>query len=231
MKPHLREERALQRSGHALVAGIDEAGRGAWAGPVVAAAVILPDKRAALAKLRGANDSKQLTALQREVQRELVQAHALAWAIGCATNAEIDGLGILPATRLAMMRAVCALPIAPHALLIDAVKLPELRLPQHAFNFADSISLSVACASILAKTARDAMMSRMHGLLTGYGFAAHKGYGTRIHAAALGFLGPSWAHRRSFKPIKDSWPQPTEDRMTTYADGTFLTRMNADERG
>ncbi len=202
--PHQKEERALQRAGHALVAGVDEAGRGAWAGPVVAAAVILPASRAALVKLKDANDSKLLTALQRERLRERIQMHAQAWRVGMASNTEIDALGIVQATRLAMMRAVVALTVVPHALLIDAVKLPALPLPQRAFNFADSISLSVACASILAKTHRDAMMCNLDFDLTlaGYGFAAHKGYGTPAHASALCRLGASWAHRHSFAPIK-----------------------------
>ena len=208
-RPHLQEERTLQRAGHELVAGIDEAGRGAWAGPVVAGVVMLPSSRAALAKLRGANDSKLLTANQREIQRRLIEAHTLAWSVGWASNTEIDALGILPATRLAMMRAVASLAITPHALLIDAVKLPALELAQHVFNYADSISLSVACASILAKTARDAMMCDLQHSLPNYGFAAHKGYGTRAHAAALAQHGPCWAHRYSFAPIKGrakDWP-------------------------
>lgn len=194
----------MQRAGHELVAGVDEAGRGAWAGPVVAAAVILPASRVALAKLKDANDSKQLTALQRDRLRTHIQTHALAWAVGAASNTEIDALGIVPATQLAMMRAVVALTVAPHALLIDAVKLPALALPQRVFNFADSICLSVACASILAKTHRDAMMCCLDSMLAsaGYGFAAHKGYGTRVHADALNRAGVSWAHRHSFAPIK-----------------------------
>ena len=200
----------MQRAGHALVAGIDEAGRGAWAGPVVAAAVILPSSRTSLAHLRGANDSKQLTSNQRDVQRRLIEAHALAWSVGSASSAEIDALGIVPATRLAMMRAITSLAITPHVLLIDAVKLPMLALPQRVFNFADSISLSVACASILAKTARDAMMCGLHDTLPNFGFAAHKGYGTRLHTSALAQHGPCWAHRRSFAPIKDG----IKDRMT-----------------
>jgi ribonuclease HII len=193
------------RAGYRLVAGVDEAGRGAWAGPVVAAAVILPKSRNALKKLAGANDSKQLTAPQRETMRVRIQSNALAWAVGCASCMEIDMLGILPATQLAMMRAVTALTLLPQALLIDAIKLPQLALPQRAFNFADSISLSVACASILAKTTRDAMMCHMHALhaqLACYSFDRHKGYGTAEHAAALDQHGSSWAHRHSFAPIR-----------------------------
>lgn len=202
-RPHLNEERALQQAGFSWVAGVDEAGRGAWAGPVVAAAVILPPQADRLADLRGANDSKQLSAAQRAALRVHVERHALAWAVGAASNAEIDAIGILPATRLAMMRAVASLAITPQALLIDAVKLPQLKLPQKSFNFADSISLSVACASILAKTARDAMMCCLEGALPGYGFAAHKGYGTGAHALALRERGPAWVHRHTFAPIRN----------------------------
>lgn len=199
--PSLREERALQQAGHRLVAGVDEAGRGAWAGPVVAAAVILPCERRIASLLRGVNDSKQLTAAQRVAMREQIQRVALAWSVGSASSAEIDALGIVAATRLAMARAVAGLRVAPDALLIDAVNLPELPVVQRAFDHADSISLSVAAASILAKTSRDAMMCALDASAAGYGFASHKGYGTRAHAEALARLGPCWAHRRSFKPV------------------------------
>jgi ribonuclease HII len=202
--PSLKFEKNLWSKGLMHIAGVDEVGRGAWAGPVFAAAVILPHDRTARtrAALRGVNDSKKLTTPQRAAMRERIHAVALAWAVGCASNAEIDALGIVPATRLAMMRAVTALPLAPAALLIDAVTLPDLPLPQHVFNFADSISLSVAAASILAKTARDAAMCRLSETVPGYGFAAHKGYGTHAHARALAEYGPCWAHRSSFAPIQ-----------------------------
>lgn len=202
--PSLKYEKDLWSKGLAHVAGVDEVGRGAWAGPVFAAAVILPNDRAVRASLRGVNDSKKLTALQRDALRERIQAAALAWAVGCASNGEIDALGIAPATRLAMMRAVTALQVAPAALLIDAVTLPDLPVPQRVFNYADSISLSVAAASILAKTERDAAMCRLSETLPGYGFAAHKGYGTHVHAQALAERGPCWAHRRSFAPIRQT---------------------------
>lgn len=204
--PTLTFEKDLWSKGFAHVAGVDEVGRGAWAGPVFAAAVILPHDRASRARaaLRGVNDSKKLTVAQRDIMRERIQTTALAWATGCASNGEIDALGIVPATRLAMMRAVTALRVAPDALLIDAVTLPDLLLPQHVFNFADSISLSVAAASILAKTARDAAMRRLDETAPGYGFATHKGYGTHAHAQALAEHGPCWAHRCSFAPIQQS---------------------------
>ncbi len=199
--PSLRKERALVKAGCRHVAGVDEAGRGAWAGPVSAAAVILPTDAAALKRLSGVNDSKQLTVARRESLRVIVMRESIAWAVGFASNDEIDALGILPATRLAMMRAVASLHIAPDALLIDAVKLPGLSIQQSSFNFADSISLSVAAASILAKTARDALMRTLALHTPGYHFDVHKGYGTRLHQAAMHSLGVSAHHRRSFKPV------------------------------
>jgi ribonuclease HII len=209
MSPHLRRRSAptlsmeaeLRRAGHAHVAGVDEAGRGAWAGPVCAAAVILPHDRRSRAALAGVNDSKLLSPAQRGQLRERIEQVALAWSVGCASSGEIDALGIVPATRLAMMRAVAGLNPYPDALLIDALALPELRLRQRAFNYADSISLSVAAASILAKTVRDALMCAVDAALPGYGFARHKGYGTAEHAANLRSLGPCWLHRFSFSPV------------------------------
>jgi ribonuclease HII len=193
----------LIEHGFVRIAGVDEAGRGAWAGPVVAAAVILPCTPEAMTQLAGVNDSKKLSVRQREAMREVVQQVALAWAVGSASCAEIDALGILPATRLAMARAIEGLVVPAEALLIDAVKLPAVKLPQQSFNFADSISLSVAAASILAKTTRDAMMCELDERLAGYRFTLHKGYGTRVHQQCLRALGPSPAHRHSFKPIRD----------------------------
>ncbi|MCW1967083.1 MAG: ribonuclease HII [Anaerolineae bacterium] len=200
--PSLDREFGLRTQGYAHIAGIDEAGRGAWAGPVTAAAVILPlDQPERLRLLAGVNDSKQLSAKQREAMRKQIQQVAVAWAIGEASADEIDRLGIVPATRLAMQRASEALLPQPHALLIDAVRLPALALPQQSFNFADSISLSVAAASILAKTARDAALDQLDAEHPGYGFAKHKGYGTAAHCAALHRLGVSPLHRRSYAPI------------------------------
>jgi ribonuclease HII len=191
------------QQGFARIAGVDEAGRGAWAGPVVAAAVILPCTPEAVTQLAGVNDSKKLNAKQREAMREVVQQVALAWAVGSASSDEIDALGILPATRLAMARAIEGLRLPADALLIDAVKLPAVKLHQQSFNFADSISLSVSAASILAKTTRDALMCALDAAVAGYRFAQHKGYGTRLHQHCLRALGPSPAHRHSFKPIRD----------------------------
>jgi ribonuclease HII len=198
-RPSLRHERALQRGGYTHVAGIDEAGRGAWAGPVVAAAVIL--NPAKVQNLRRVNDSKQLTPRRRETLFPLIQEACVAWGIGQAGAAEIDALGIVPATRLAMRRAIARLSPSPDALIIDALPLPDVRLPQRAFNFADSISLSVAAASILAKVARDRWMVELAAAFPGYGFERHKGYGTQAHQAALRALGACTAHRKTFRPV------------------------------
>jgi ribonuclease HII len=189
----------LQQSGHRLIAGIDEAGRGAWAGPVVAAAVILnlPEARS----LREVNDSKQLSPRQRDKLYQVVIDHCSAYGIGQGSVEEIDSIGILPATRLAMTRAVAALALQPDALIIDAVRLPQVNKPQAVFNFADSISLSVAAASIVAKVTRDRLLLDLDAQYPAYGFARHKGYGTQIHRAALQSIGPCAVHRRSFKPI------------------------------
>lgn len=197
--PTLEHEARFQRAGCALVAGVDEAGRGAWAGPVFAGAVIVD--RAQAARLSGVTDSKLLSPRQRSVLYEIIAAHCQAYGVGQASVEEIDALGILPATRLAMTRAIDALSPRPQALIIDAVRLPQIELPQAVFNFADSISLSVAAASILAKVARDRLMIELDAQYPGYGLARHKGYGTRIHQAALQSIGPCEIHRRSFKPI------------------------------
>ncbi len=199
--PHLQRERRFMQSGYTLIAGLDEAGRGAWAGPVVAGAVILnlPD----VSNLREVNDSKQLSARQREKLYPVIIAHCLTHGIGQASVEEIDAIGILPATRLAMMRALEALSPQPNALLIDAVRLPQVHQPQDVFNFADAISLSVAAASILAKVTRDRLMIGLDEQYPSYGFARHKGYGTRLHQAALQSIGPCAIHRRSFRPVRN----------------------------
>ena len=202
--PNLSLERAFLADGHTLIAGIDEAGRGAWAGPVVAAAVILPlDKPDLLSVLAGVNDSKKLTARQREHWAEVIEVTALGIGVGGAGPQEIDREGIVPATRAAMQRAVAMLHPAPHALLIDAVNLQSLiSLPQRFLNYGDSISLSIAAASIIAKVSRDQLMRGLETRHAGYGFARHKGYGTAQHRSALQSLGACAIHRRSFAPLR-----------------------------
>jgi ribonuclease HII len=205
--PDLSLENEWLAQGFSLVAGIDEAGRGAWAGPVVAAAVILPlDKPDVLQELidAGVNDSKKVVAWKRTKLADLIRARAVAFGMGGASAKHIDRDGILAATRTAMRRAVSMLRPQPRALLIDAVDLTaSVPLPQKRLNFGDSISLSIAAASILAKVSRDTFLVQLNELYPGYGFARHKGYGTWVHQAALAKLGPSPIHRMSFRPLKD----------------------------
>jgi ribonuclease HII len=203
MLPNLDHEQHAWAAGHRFVAGLDEAGRGAWAGPVVAAAVVLPaDEPQILQKLAGVRDSKLLTAPRREALLELIQAHALAWAIGTVPPAEIDAQGIVPATRKAMALALQSLAPAADYLLIDHLRLPDQPLPQHSLSKGDALVLSIAAASIVAKVSRDRMMVDFDGQFPGYAFAQHKGYGTARHRAALLTRGPCAIHRRSFAPVR-----------------------------
>lgn len=195
----LKEEKQLWSSGFLHIAGIDEAGRGPLAGPVVAAACILPAKF----KLPGLNDSKKLTASKREKLFWQIKEQALGYAIGSAEPAEIDALNILQATKLAMKRAVEGLKMRPHYLLIDAVELTTLRIPQKAIIDGDALSASIAAASILAKVSRDNLMNELDKLYPEYGFAKNKGYGTREHLRALQRYGPSPIHRKSFAPVHE----------------------------
>ncbi|MCS6910868.1 MAG: ribonuclease HII [Anaerolineales bacterium] len=203
--PSLELEQEFLAQGYRLIAGVDEAGRGAWAGPVIAAAVILPlDKPQVLKELTesGVNDSKQLSARQRERLYRLIRERAVAVGMGGVSARFIDRDGILKATRKAMQRAISILPTPPEALLIDAVDLSSLvPLPQKFLPFGDSRSLSIAAASIVAKVSRDAFMAQLDALYPGYDFARHKGYGTRRHREALECIGASELHRRSFRPV------------------------------
>jgi ribonuclease HII len=201
--PHLYEEHKLYSAGHARVAGLDEAGRGAWAGPVCAAAVVLPlDHPDLLSLLSGVRDSKQLSPKRREVLLPVILEVAEAVGVGWAAPSEVDSLGIVPATRQAFARAVSELDGQVDALLLDHLLLPGVRLPQHALPKADVHCLSVAAASIVAKVNRDRLMVALDSDFPGYGLAQHKGYGTRQHREALVQLGPSPIHRKSWRPIK-----------------------------
>ena len=204
LQPNLQEELKLTSAGYARVAGLDEAGRGPWAGPVCAAAVVLPLGRVDLLDLlAGVADSKRLSPARREALLPLVQEVAAAVGVGWSTPAEIDEWGIAPATRRAMMRAVAQLEGQVDALLVDYVGLPELDLPQRALPKADARCLSVAAASIIAKVERDRLMVALDRDFPGYGFARHKGYGTRRHREALARLGPSPIHRMSWRPMRE----------------------------
>lgn len=200
--PDLTEEVTLLACGYRRIAGVDEAGRGAWAGPVYAAAVVLPLERPDLARLLAdVRDSKQLSPPQREAAYARIREIALAVGVGWAEVAEIDAMGTLPATRLAMARAIGQMAVAVDALLLDYLRLPDIPLPQRALPKADARCLSVAAASIIAKVERDRRMVEMDREYPGYGFACHKGYGTSQHRQALQRLGPSPIHRRTWRPV------------------------------
>lgn len=199
--PDLRFESQAWAQGFVHPAGLDEAGRGAWAGPVSAGAVIFPSDPTLLQRLTHVRDSKQMSHSQRAACAEEIRHTALAWGVGFAASQEIDALGIVPATRLAMARALQALETTPDYLLIDAVRLPDTPLPQTSLIKGDARSVSIAAASILAKTARDALLVQLEEEYPGYGFARHKGYGTGGHAEALLRLGPCPHHRFCFAPI------------------------------
>lgn len=194
----------MRHAGYRAIAGIDEAGRGCWAGPVVAGAVILPvSVLEQPALLHGVNDSKMLTPAQRATLFEHVTTLAVAWAVGVVPASIIDTHGILPATRLAMEIALLRLPQPADALLIDAVTLHGWPAPQRALIKGDARCLSIAAASIIAKVTRDRLMEMLDRYTPQYGFAAHKGYGTAAHQQALRRYGPTIQHRRSFRPISD----------------------------
>lgn len=200
--PDLSLETALWGAGLEMLAGLDEAGRGAWAGPLVAAVVVLPPRRPEIAKaLWGVRDSKQLTPHQREHWERCIREVALAVATGTVSAADVDERGVLGATRLAMGRALEGLAQQLDLLLIDHLRLPEVELPQAGIPAGDSQVLSIAAASVVAKVARDRMMVDLAQSYPGYGFETHKGYGTRQHQAALRRLGPCAMHRHSFRPV------------------------------
>jgi len=199
-RPHLAYEHMLWQHGVSQVAGLDEAGRGALAGPVAVGAIVLPCDDLHLAtRLACCRDSKQLTARQRDDCAPLIKETALAWAVAFASAGEVDTLGIVRATRLAGMRALEMLACQPQFLLTDfRLELPECELPQTSVVKGDRYCLSIAAASVLAKTARDAVMCEFAQRYRGYGLAQNKGYGTRAHRSAMVRLGRSPIHRQSF---------------------------------
>lgn len=202
MAPDTTHEQELVAQGYTTVAGIDEAGRGCWAGPVVAAAVVLPSYVLDYPEpLHLVNDSKALTAAQREAAYAEIVQLAVAVGSGIVPAYLIDALGIVSATRLAMTVALLALSCRVDALLIDALPLPALSLPQTVLIRGDSRSLSIAAASIVAKVTRDRLMTTAEQVYPGYGFAAHKGYGTAAHQRALHRSGPCALHRMTFRPL------------------------------
>ncbi len=228
-------ERPLWVAGYRAIAGVDEAGRGAWAGPVVAAAVILPPDAAALAPLLGhVDDSKRLTPAARERALALIQQHALAVGVGSTPAGEIDRIRIAPATRSAMLAALASLAVAPDFVLVDYLTLPDLVWPQRSIPHGDAISLSIAAASIVAKVTRDRWMAAQDGAYPGYDFACHKGYGVAAHAAALARLGPCALHRRSFRPVAEFSAPLAPDvaaRCVTRADVAACCVPDAVPRG
>jgi ribonuclease HII len=181
-----------------LICGVDEAGRGPLAGPVSAAAVILDPAR----PIEGLGDSKKLSERQRDLLAPIIRERALAWAVAYASVAEIDELNILQATLLAMRRAVLALQLQPQQVLVDGLFCPDTGISSQAIVKGDSKVAAISAASILAKTARDALMLELHQQYPHYGFATHKGYPTAAHLAALREHGVSAVHRTSFKPVR-----------------------------
>lgn len=208
-RPSFSEEKALRKQGYRLIAGIDEAGRGALMGPVMAGAVIMPEK------VRGSwkdkvRDSKQLTPEAREYLYDYICEASVTYGVGACTNDEIDNMGIAKATRVAMVKAVKQLEPQPQFLLIDFLRLKESYYPQKGIVRGDSLCFSIACASIIAKVTRDRLVTEMDNKYPGYNFAGHKGYGTEEHLACLRDKGPCALHRRSFSPVSEmtGWKLP-----------------------
>jgi ribonuclease HII len=202
MVADLSFEFELWQFGYRTIAGVDEAGRGAWAGPVVAAAAILPDDLKALSSLLGrVDDSKRLTARARDRMARLIRANALTVGVGFGPVDEIENRGILNATKTAMLRALEELAPQPDFVLLDYLTLRDLACPQRGLVHGDALSLSIAAASIIAKVSRDHWMAEQEAQFPGYGFPRNKGYGTAEHLAALQRLGPCPLHRRTFRPV------------------------------
>ncbi len=190
-------EVALYASGHRFICGIDEAGRGPLAGPVVAAAVILPQN----CVMQGLRDSKKLSARRREFFFDEIYKKAQAVAVGIVDNETIDKINILQATLLAMRQAFESLLIKPDVLLIDALTLPEIEIPQQGIIHGDDRSISIAAASVIAKVTRDRLMCEYHEQFPAYQFHRHKGYGTREHLQNIKVYGPCPLHRKTFRGV------------------------------
>jgi ribonuclease HII len=212
----MQYELELLEHGHRFIIGMDEAGRGAWAGPVVAGAVALPlDDPSLVQRLQGVRDSKQLTRLQRERLVEVIKQTSIAWGVGSASSEEIDSIGILQATQQAMRRALAHArtqfpDFDPDCVLTDFIhwRKESIGYPHVNIKHGDQVSLTVAAASIVAKTCRDALMREYETKFPGYALAAHKGYGTPQHSAALQSLGVCSIHRRTFAPIRRTLESP-----------------------
>jgi ribonuclease HII len=203
LKATYREERFLWSQGISLIAGLDEVGRGALAGPVAAAAVILPPNRR-FSWMSEVQDSKVVPPPLREELSAHIRREAVAWGVGYSSHEVVDEIGIVRATRMAMLQALSQLGVEPQYLLLDAFPLPECPLPQKPIINGDALSRSIAAASIVAKVARDALMVQEHGRFGGYGFLTNKGYATQHHLSALQELGPCQIHRRSFAPMRQA---------------------------
>jgi len=212
--PNLDEEDKLKSRGYELIAGIDEVGRGALAGPVVASAVILPHP-ANLPWFTLVRDSKELDSRKRESLFDLINKEAIAVGIGIVHPQVIDSINILKATKLAMMQAVEKLPKQPNFLLIDRITLSQCPIPQMGITRGDKLCLSIACASIIAKVTRDHMMEEFDRIYPGYGFARHKGYGTTRHISCLQKLGPSPIHRLYFAPVRNMITSQSSGPLTS----------------
>ena len=192
-------DREKSGRGRRLLGGVDEAGRGCWAGPVVAAAVVLPDRWCP----DGLDDSKVLTARKREAFFEEIQASALSWGACAVSPGEIDRINILRATLRAMAGAVARLHPRPELVLVDGLQVPDIPMPAEAVVKGDATSAAIAAASVVAKVLRDRVMTAWDSHFPGYGFASHKGYGAATHRAALAKLGPCPLHRFSYRPIAE----------------------------
>ena len=214
---HAFEAEAARR-GYRCVAGVDEAGRGPLAGPVVAAAVILPDGLI----LPGVDDSKKLTAALRDELFEVISAEALAVGVGIGDHLLVDRINILQATLAAMREAINRLSSVPDFLLIDGITGIPVNIPQRTIKKGDSLSYSIAAASIIAKVTRDRLMVQYDTVYPGYGFADHKGYGAASHLAAIARLGPSPIHRKSFRGVKEHVPVLPGEGLLSGESGSLL---------